>query len=142
MTYPLRKICVLLLRCQKAAAITEFALVAPIFLMGMFGIIETSRLLWTKQTLDEVAYATARCMSVSTSCTTAATQKNYAVARASRYGLKILAANVTPTANTTCNALPTANRIVVSQSFNSVMAGFVPGFPASMTATGCYPILP
>ena len=140
MTFLLRRI-LGLLHCQTAATIVEFALLAPVLMMAMFGIIETSRLLWTKQTLDEVAYATARCMSVSTSCTSASAQKNFAVARAGAYGVAIVSTSVTPTANTTCNALPSANRIVVSLSFDSVMDGFVPGFPINMTATGCYPKL-
>ena len=69
-------------RCNAGATAVEFALLAPIFFMMLFGLIEFSRMAWTKQTIGDVAYATARCMSVSSSCNTSALQKSYAVSRA------------------------------------------------------------
>ena len=61
-----------LLRCSRAATAAEFALLVPAILLLLLGTIECGRLLWTKQTLDEVAYNTARGMAVSGSCSTAA----------------------------------------------------------------------
>jgi Flp pilus assembly protein TadG len=42
----------------------EFALVAPMFLMLVFGAIEFGRILWTEQALQETAIAGARCMAI------------------------------------------------------------------------------
>ena len=41
---------------SSGAAIIEFALLAPVFFLFLFGTVEGSRLLWTQQTLEEVAY--------------------------------------------------------------------------------------
>ncbi|UJW77572.1 TadE/TadG family type IV pilus assembly protein [Rhizobium sp. SL42] len=53
-----------LLRERSGASAVEFALVAPVFLLMLFGMIEFARLLWTTHALHETAIATARCMGI------------------------------------------------------------------------------
>ena len=49
---------------EDGATAVEFALVAPMFLMLVFGAIEFGRVLWTEQALQETALAGARCMAI------------------------------------------------------------------------------
>ena len=128
-------------RCTRGAAMLEFALLAPVFLMALFGVIEGSRLVWTQQTISEVAYATARCMSVSANCDTLAEQSSFAVARASSYGITVTAANVTPQGGVDCNGFANSNQVTVTENFDSVLNGFVPNFPATVSASSCFPVL-
>lgn len=46
------------------SAVIEFAMVAPVFLMLVFGCIEFGRLLWTQQALQQTAIAGVRCMAI------------------------------------------------------------------------------
>jgi len=131
----------LLQRCEKGAAIVEFAILAPAIFLLLIGTIEGSRMLWTKQTLDEVAYSTARCMAVSSTCGSAGAQKTYAVERAAGYGIAIAAAAVTPAANADCRGFPKSSRITINAPIGSVLSGFVPDFPTTIRSDACYPQL-
>lgn len=128
-----------LLRCRTASATTELALLAPTVLLFMIGIIEVSRLTWTKQTLDEVAYSTARCMAVSGACATSGEQKNYAVDRAAGYGITIAASAVTPTPAADCRGFLNSSRITIVAPIASVLTGFIPTLPTSISAQACFP---
>ncbi|MFC3100560.1 TadE/TadG family type IV pilus assembly protein [Altererythrobacter lauratis] len=130
-----------LLRNDTAAALTEFALLAPVFFVFLFGTIEGGRLLWMQQTLETVAYSTARCASVSATCGAVQGAKQYAVARAAGYGVTIVTADVTVEKNVTCRGFPASNRTSITTPINSVMASLVPVFPESVTAESCYPVL-
>jgi len=50
-----------LLSDRRGVTAVEFALVAPVFMMFMFLIIDGARIVWTYQTLQEVATNSARC---------------------------------------------------------------------------------
>jgi len=119
----------------------EFALIAPAFFMMLFGLVEFSRLAWMQQTLDEVAYSTARCMSVQTSCSTLATQRSHAVDRAAGYGITVTSANVTPATNTTCKTYAGSNSVTITANFNSPVTGMIPGLSRTLTARACFPVL-
>ncbi|PXA94516.1 TadE family protein [Nostoc sp. 3335mG] len=126
---------------RRAATAVEFALLAPVFLAMLFGIIEGSRFLWIKESLQEVAFSTARCTSVSADCTTSAGRVDYAIARAQTYGQRLTADNVTVTADTTCNSATGMVRVSIAMPFNSPVVGLLPGLPAEVNGLGCYPVL-
>lgn len=126
---------------EQGVSAIEFALLAPAFLTLIFGTIEGSRILWTKNTLDEVAFATARCMSVSLACETETQQQDFAVDRAAAYGIAIAAADVTATADADCNGFPDSSRITITHDFNSVVGGFMPSMAANLEADSCFPQL-
>ena len=130
-----------LLHCAKGATMVEFALLAPVFFLALFGVIEGSRLVWTQQTMAEVAYATARCMSVSSQCADSSAQQGFAVDRAGAYGVAILAADVTPESGVNCNGFPNSSKVTLTSPFNSVLDGFVPAFPDTLSAESCFPVL-
>jgi len=91
--------------CGGTTAI-EFALVAPIFMMFLFGTIEFGRLLWTEQALQETAIAGARCMAIaqgttqSSACASggtysSTTTNSYIQTIASGWGLSIPSSAIT-----------------------------------------------
>lgn len=128
-------------RCMRGATIVEFALLAPAIFLILIGTIEGGRMLWTKQTLDEVAYSTARCMAVSGDCATGNAQRAYAVNRARNYGIALTANAVTPTAGADCRGFPNSSRIAIEAPVSSVLTGFVPAFPTTIRSEACFPQL-
>ncbi|MDJ0277988.1 pilus assembly protein [Sphingomonas sp. 2R-10] len=126
---------------RRGATVVEFALLAPVFLSMLFAIVEGSRFLWIKQSVKEVAFSTARCTSVSADCKTPAARTDYAVGRARTYGQRLVATDVVVTSGTTCNAATGMVKVVISLPFRSPVVGLLPGIPADVTATGCYPLL-
>lgn len=51
-------------RNRDGASIVEFALLIGPFMLVLFGVVEISRALWTRQALQDIATATARCVGV------------------------------------------------------------------------------
>ncbi len=125
----------------RAATAIEFALLAPVFLSMMFGIIEGSRFLWIRQSLTEVAFSTARCTSVSTDCDTPTHRAAFATARAQSYGQALTAADIDVTSNTVCNTAPGMVKVMLSTRFDSPAAGLLPAMPTEVHGIGCYPVL-
>lgn len=126
---------------RAGTVMVEFAFLMPLALAMLFGLIEGGRLYWTKQTLDEVAYATARCMSVSGACDTAAKQRLYAVRRAADYGIAVPSEEVTVSAGAACKGDLHANRVSIDHDTASVLEGFIPLFPDRVEATACFPLV-
>lgn len=58
-------------RCAKGASAVEFALVAPIFLMMVLGMMEIGRALWIKNTMQYAVEEAARYAIINTDATTA-----------------------------------------------------------------------
>ncbi len=130
-----------LLRNEGGATLVEFALLAPVFFLLLFGTIESARLAWTRQTLDTVAYSSARCLSVSSACDGTGALESYAVDRAQGYGLTLASAGVVPQSDVTCNGFPNSSEVTITHTFHSVMDGFVPVFPAQIQVKSCFPTL-
>src|SRR5690606_17358775 len=102
---------------------------------------EGSRLLWMQQTLDEVAYSTARCMSVDSACANTGAQRDYAVERAGGYGIAVAKGDVTVRANATCRGYANSSEVTISVAFGSPVRGLIPGLPEVLQAGSCYPEL-
>jgi Flp pilus assembly protein TadG len=120
---------------ERGVAAVEFALVLPILLVCVIGLIEFARAVWTQATLDYVVEAAARCAAVdSVNCPTVANVQNYAAGRAP--GLSF--ANPTSTFQVTtpsCGALVTA-----SLPFGFVVPAMLPYVP-TLGASACFPCL-
>lgn len=127
--------------CSRGASAVEFALLAPVFFAMLFALVEFSRYAWVRQTLDEVAYSTARCMSVQSTCASTATQRSHAIQRAAGYGITIRAANVTPASNTTCKGYSASNSVRINVTFESPAAGLIPALPTNINSVACFPTL-
>lgn len=130
-----------LLSDEHGGTAIEFALLGPALVIMLFGLIESGRLFWTQHTLDEVAYSTVRCMSVSADCDDQSAQQDFAIARAGAYGIAIAAADVAVQTNTTCRTFAGSNRVVIDAGFDSVMSDLIPQFPDAIEAEACFPRL-
>ncbi len=125
-----------LLRDRGAAAALETALVLPILLSFIFGIIEVGHLLWTMTALNMAVEDAARCVSVSNvatnngqPCGTQPLMQTYAVGRT--WGLTV-------PANTFTLSTPTCGYQVTA---NYTFTPFVSYIPLSfnVSASSCYP---
>ncbi|WP_294258158.1 TadE family protein [uncultured Sphingomonas sp.] len=126
---------------SSGATAIEFALLAPVFLMMLFGIIEVGRLLWVKQALTETAYSAARCGALASSCKTQNDIKGFATAHGLRRGLRLNSALVSYNASTTCDGNPGAVQVTIRYDFASPLSGFIAALPSSVQAHGCFPKL-
>ncbi|WP_010544108.1 TadE/TadG family type IV pilus assembly protein [Sphingomonas elodea] len=126
---------------QAGATAIEFALLAPVFLALLFGIVEVGRLLWVKQVLTETAYSTARCAALAAPCKAAADVQSFAAARALRWGLKLDAALVAYAPNITCDGNAASMQVTISYGFASPLTGFLPMLPTTVQGRGCFPKL-
>lgn len=107
----------------------EYAIILPVFLVFLLGIMDTGRLIWTYNTLHRATDAAARCASINkTKCATPAQIKDYAVKAA--WGL-----NVTSSAFTVAS-LSCGVQVSASSPFKFVTPGLS---DLSLTASSCYP---
>ncbi|KKC24011.1 TadE family protein [Sphingomonas sp. SRS2] len=118
----------------------EFALVAPVFMMFMFLIIDGARVVWTYQTLQEVAASSARCAALgSTGCKTSSEVKDYAVARAAATGVKLTTGAVTLTPATTCSLVAGMTRVTIASSYQGATTKLLPSSISTLTTESCFP---
>jgi Flp pilus assembly protein TadG len=144
----------------------EFALVAPIFLMFLFGVVEFGRLLWTQQALQQAAIAGVRCMAIaqgsaqSSSCATGGTcspcapsgsysessTQTYIQTVASGWGLSIPLSQIFPTQNAPATACGTAglSEVEITSTFVTPVPQLVrlAAGGTTVTAIACYPPSP
>ena len=130
-------------RDEVGASATEFALVAPAFLMFLFLILDGGRNMFTKQALNELASATARCAAIkATGCTTISATQNWAAARGiARSMLSISAANVTVVQSTTCNGQANMATVAISMTYKKGALTLLPQntVPSTLTSNACFP---
>jgi len=137
--------------CAGTTAI-EFALVAPIFMMFLFGIIEFGRLLWTGQGLQETAISGARCMAIaqgttqSSACASggtysSTTTNSYIQTIASGWGLSIPSSAITLNNAATCGGTAGFSQVTLTSTFVTAVPQLVllAAGGTSLTATACYP---
>ncbi|MHA6718807.1 TadE/TadG family type IV pilus assembly protein [Sphingomonas sp. RS6] len=125
----------------RGATAIEFALLAPVFLMLLFGIIEVGRMVWVKQVLTETAYSSARCAVLASRCKSTTDVQSFATARAGRLGLRLRTNSISYTASTTCAGNSGTARVQISYPFSSPLSGFLPMLPSQLRAEGCFPKL-
>ncbi len=140
------------------SAAVEFALVALVFLLMLFGAIEYGRLLWTQNSIQYAVEQAARCAAMgltpgATSCTTAGTTQTFAAAQVRGYTVATTAFTVayqcTPTPSAGCTACGVANTKGVLVSVSVPFTPFLSSSPLlpfeshlSITLTGqsCRPV--
>jgi Flp pilus assembly protein TadG len=129
-------------RDQRGATVVEFALVAPVFLMFLFLMLDGGRMLYTRQQVNELAAAAARCAALKpASCTTDAQVKSWTVTRGlQRSRLTLVAANVSVTMAGTCNS-QNAAVVTVNLPFKRGAMALLPQsrVPATLSSTACFP---
>ena len=117
----------------------EFALVAPLLLTALFGLIEGGRAIWTKQALQQVAAAGARCLALGTQCTSVASARTFTVRQGEDAGMPLATGHITATQSTTCSSQANMSKVEIRMPFNTVAAGFLPFDFTTMNASACFP---
>ena len=119
----------------------EFALLAPTFLMFLFLLLDGGRMMFTKQALNEVAAATARCAAIKgTGCTDATSAQKWAIARGlARDNLQVSSAVVEVA---TCNGVANMSRATINTVWKKSAMGLLPQslVPSTLTSVACFPI--
>ncbi len=134
------------LLCEAAGSTaTEFALVAPAFLMFLFLILDGGRMMFAKQALNELAAATARCWAIkATGCGTTAETQSWAVARgAARSMLSIVSTDVLVSPSmTSCNGQNNMAKATISMTFRKGALLLLPqsSVPSQLSSTACFPV--
>lgn len=121
-----------MLAAENGVTAIEYALLLPILLVLVFGIIDAGRVIWTQATLDHAAEAAARCGAVdAVKCGTPEAIKAYAIERAAGLVLQPSAFTVSAAAcgNKVSAALPVSLTLPWSGSYN-----------ITVKATACYPL--
>lgn len=116
---------------SRRAAAVEFALLAPIFLALLFGVIEYSGVLWTMQALQQAAIDGARCMAIPQSaCASGGTYS--AASTTSRiqqiggqWGVSIPSAGITLSANASCGGTAGFSKVTITSTFTSAVPQLV-----------------
>jgi Flp pilus assembly protein TadG len=128
-----------LARSTGGAAILEFAILAPLLIGMLVGLIEFGRAYWVRQTLTEVAFQTARCMALDERCATEAERRAFAIDRARDYAIPLEPSALVTRSGVVCRGQSNSHEVAISNPFSSPIAGF--GFlPARLETSSCFPV--
>jgi len=134
-----------LLRNPDGASTIEFALLAPTFLMFLFLLLDGGRMMFAKQSLNELATATARCMATKqSSCANAGSTQTWAVSRGlTRSNLQLTTSNIVIDTNATCGGVSGMIQATISMPWKKGAMNLLPQSvaPSSLTATACFPTI-
>ena len=115
----------------SGATAVEFALVAPVMIVMIFGILEFGRAAWTMNALNFAAESAARCAAVDqNNCGTTAQIQNHAAGFAAGLAL--------PPSTFTVSTEACGRQVVATFAFTSV-APIVASIPITLSARACYP---
>lgn len=133
-----------LLRERRGATAVEFAFVAPVFLMMLFLLLDGGRMMFAKQSLNELAAAAARCAALKpTGCATASAVQSWAVSRGlARSNLSIVASDVAILTSTTCNGQASMAQATIAMTYRKGAMTLLPQsvVPATLTSVSCFPV--
>ncbi|MBW8744314.1 MAG: pilus assembly protein [Sphingomonas sp.] len=134
-----------LFRNRDGATAVEFALLGPTFLMFLFLLLDGGRMIFAKQSLNELATATARCMAIKqVSCPDVASTQTWAVNRGlARSNLQLSTGDVAINLNATCGGVPNMIQATISMPWKKGAMTLLPQSvaPASLSATACFPVI-
>ena len=119
--------------CRLGATAVEFAIVMPIFLAMVLGVIEMSRALWIKATMQYAAEQTTRYFMVNNTKTTTELE-TYAQARFLEMGMASIVADVTYAATQDTSTTPDNMTITLTYGFEALVS-FIPVPDVTLSAT-------
>jgi Flp pilus assembly protein TadG len=124
---PLRAV----LRDRSGISALEFAMLLPLFLSLVIGLMQFGQVMWTQSALQHAVAMAARCASINAAtCGTPAQIRDYAVTQA--YGLTV------PAATFTASTLACGNQVLASFPF-TLDIPLVPLPAVTLSARSCYP---
>jgi Flp pilus assembly protein TadG len=116
--------------CGGATAV-ETAIVLPVFLLLLFGVIEAGLLFWTQSTLQSAVEAAARCAVVDkTNCGSTSDVQSYAASQAIGMTVASSSFNVS---QPSCGY-----QVSISYNFSFIVSGLFPGM-MTLNAKSCHP---
>lgn len=134
------------LRDEGGATAAEFAMVVPMLVAVILGIIEFGQYLWTSSVLQQTAVQTARCMGVmqsqcaSSGVYSSTSSLSYGELVAAGYGLTLTGSNFTLSKTASCAGVTGFSQVTIAYRFYALVplvSAMVGGMP--MTATACFP---
>ncbi len=131
------------LRNPRGGAAVEFALVAPTFLMFLFLILDGGRMIFARQSLNQLATETARCMAIKeTGCADTGSAQSWAISRGLlSHNLQLSAANVVVVSNATCNSVGNMAQATITMTWKRGAMALLPQSiaPSTLKAVACFP---
>ncbi|HEV2365155.1 MAG TPA: TadE family protein [Caulobacteraceae bacterium] len=134
---------------RSGASAVEFALVAPVFLACLLGIVEFGRAMWIHNALQQAAVAGARCEGIaqgsvgSTAACGGASVTSYVQTVASGWGITVPTSGISSTTSTTCGGASGFSSVTITYTFSTVAPQIVPALASMpMSATACFPNQP
>jgi Flp pilus assembly protein TadG len=125
---------------EAGAAALEFALVAPLLLLFLFGILETSRAVWARQVMQRATHSTVRCVSIGmTECTTEAGIRSYFLAQARTSSIPAASITVTSAKDVPCEGMERQNSVTITAPYTTPVAAFLPKLAGEISSTACFP---
>jgi Flp pilus assembly protein TadG len=134
----------------SGATAVEFALIIGPLLLLLAGTVEFSRLLWTREALQSIAIAGARCMGVAgTDCAIkgvydAAAATSYVVSQGTTMRVPLTDKDVTLNPAATCAGVSGFSEVSISYTFHTAIPSKLVGMGdgISLSATACFPNQP
>ena len=132
----------------RGASAVEFSLVVVPLLLFIFGTIELSRIMWTRQTMQSLAISAARCMGIlQPSCISGSaydetTTKNYIINKAASYGVPLATGDITLSVTGGCGTLTGGfSTVAITYNFISVAPRLITalGGTTVLSASACFP---
>ncbi|BCJ92406.1 hypothetical protein IZ6_31410 [Terrihabitans soli] len=137
-------------RDRRGASAVEFALVLLPFLVFVFGVMEFGRAMWTREALESVASAGARCMGVlHDSCALSGAYNkdrtvSYVQRRARELQVEIPVGGILLSNNTTCSNVTGFSRVALTYNFKTFVPLILPRFKNGipLNVASCFPNQP
>lgn len=137
------------LRASRAGATAvEFVIIALPFTVLLLAVLEFGRLQWTRNAVEEVAAAGARCAGLhAISCSdngsprtyNATKTLSYMATKAANWKVTVANSDITIVPSTTCQGLTNFVRVTVAHQFTSGILGIAGLANYSMSSVACYP---
>ena len=117
---------------QKGSAVLEMALILPLLLTFLFGIVEFSRILSAKQVITNAAREGARAGAVDLNDAGALTKaQTVSQSYLTSTGMELKKATIKPSFVQAGGSA--ALQVVIDYRYDSLLTTWIPGFPASFT---------
>ncbi|WP_265518019.1 TadE/TadG family type IV pilus assembly protein [Nitratireductor luteus] len=138
------------IKANDGTSALEFAIIAPVLFLFLFGIIEISRMFWTDHVLNETAIRTARCMALpQLECTKdgafdLVSTTAFAMKQADDFGVSLTPGAIQLNRAAKCFDVEGFSKVSISHKFETVVPGFLPSLSemTALSTDACFPNQP